>query len=134
MRIGIAIGIGVAGGRLERSGSDGVVGVSLDVSRARGYGVSGGHMRKIVSMAEIQDRFRDCLRAAEEGDMVVVTRDGKPVVALIAMSEVDRLERSQPGPEAGLAGLAGGWEGSEELIQHIAESPRTPSRAMVDLD
>jgi prevent-host-death family protein len=77
-------------------------------------------MRKIVSMAEIQDRFSDCLRAAEEGDTVVVTRDGKPVVALVAASEADRLERAPPNSDAGLAGLAGGWEGSEELVQRIA--------------
>jgi prevent-host-death family protein len=78
-------------------------------------------------MPEIQDRFSDCLRAAEEGDTIVVTREGKPIVALVAVSEVDevdRLECSQSGPEAGLAGLAGGWEGSEELIQRIGEFPR----------
>jgi hypothetical protein len=38
------------------------------------------------------------------------------------------------GPEDGLASLVGGWEGSEDLVQAIHETPRSGPREMADLD
>jgi hypothetical protein len=35
--------------------------------------------------------------------------------------------------ERGLAGLAGGWEGSEELVERLAESHRTGPRGTPEL-
>jgi len=50
-------------------------------------------------------------RKAEAGDPVVITRHGKPVVALVPAAELEQLERLRAaGPEGGLASLAGGWE------------------------
>jgi prevent-host-death family protein len=88
-----------------------------------------------ASVAEIEAHFSDFVRAAESGNTVLVTRHGKPVVALVPASEVAQLERPRAaGPEKGLISVAGGWEGSEELIERIAEIRRTPPRPDVDLD
>jgi prevent-host-death family protein len=58
----------------------------------------------------------DCLRAAEQGDTVLVTRNGEPVVALVSALKLELVGKKEAPPE-GLAGLAGGWEGSEELVE-----------------
>ncbi|MBW2431658.1 MAG: hypothetical protein JRF56_22100 [Deltaproteobacteria bacterium] len=50
-------------------------------------------------------------------------KHGKPVAALVRPQELANLERlRKAGPEGGLASLAGGWEGSEELVQILNES------------
>lgn len=88
-----------------------------------------------ASLAEIEAHFSDFLRTAESGGTVLVTRHGKPVVALVPASEVAQLERLRAaGPEKGLISVAGGWEGSEELVERIAEIRRTLPRPDVDLD
>lgn len=61
----------------------------------------------------------------------MITRHGKPVAALVSAERLGQLERlSAAGPEAGLAGLAGGWEGSEELVEALAASRRSRRRPM----
>jgi prevent-host-death family protein len=47
---------------------------------------------KIASVAEVKAHFSSYLRASEEG-LVVVTRNGKPVAALLAVTDEDELER-----------------------------------------
>lgn len=89
-------------------------------------------MAKTVSVADMGAHLSDCIQAAEGGDTVVVTRNGRPVVALVKVSELERLRAAES--QEGLASLAGGWEGSEELIQKVAESSRTASRFVEDLD
>jgi antitoxin (DNA-binding transcriptional repressor) of toxin-antitoxin stability system len=67
--------------------------------------------------------------------MVVITRRGRPVAALVGAEEFDRLRRLRSaGPEAGLASVAGGWEGSAELAERIDASPRCGRRSGVQLD
>lgn len=89
-------------------------------------------MAKTVSVAHMEAHLSDCIQAAEEGDTVVITRNGQPVVALVKVAEPERLRAE--GSQEGLASLAGGWEGSEELVQRVAESLRTPPRTVEDLD
>jgi prevent-host-death family protein len=86
-------------------------------------------MARAFPVAEVKMRFADCLREAERGEPVVITRHGKPVAALVAVAELDALRRLRAaGPDAGLAGLAGGWKGSEALVDSIARTPRRRSR------
>jgi prevent-host-death family protein len=86
-------------------------------------------MLKSVSVAEVKAHFADWVRAAESGESVVITRHGKPVVALVPTAELEQLARLKAaGPEKGLAGLAGGWEGSEELVERIMEARRSKPR------
>lgn len=92
-------------------------------------------MPKAFSVAEAKAHFADCLRAAEQGQPVVITRHGKRVAALVAASELESLERLRAaGPNLGLAGLAGGWKGSQALVDLIARLPRSRPRRSPKLD
>lgn len=88
-------------------------------------------MTKVFSVAEAKAHFADCLRSAEQGRPVVITRHGKRVAALVPAEELASLERLRAaGPEAGLASLAGGWSGSEELVEAVAQWRRSRPRAL----
>ena len=81
------------------------------------------------TVAEAKARFAECLRDAEEGRPVLITRHGKQVAAVVSLSDYEQLARLRAaGPEAGLAGIAGGWKGSEELADEIAQFRRTAGR------
>ena len=91
-------------------------------------------MPKSVSVAEVKAHFSDWVKEAEAGEPVVITRHGKPVVALVPASDMEQLRRLRSaGPEQGLASLAGGWEGSEELADRVAEIRRTGPRDTPEL-
>jgi len=82
-----------------------------------------------VSAAKAKAEFAECIRRAEAGDPVVITRHGKAVVALVRADRLDQLERMRSaGPAAGLAGVAGGWPGSKELVKVLAGSKRSRAR------
>ncbi len=86
-------------------------------------------MRKSASIADVKAHFADWVRTAEAGEPVVVTRHGKPVVALVPAGELEQLDRLRAaGPEKGLLSLAGGWEASEELVDLVAAQPRSAPR------
>ena len=92
-------------------------------------------MNKRISLAEAKASFSECIREVENGKAVLITRHGKPVAALVRPQDLDILERlRKAGPEGGLASLAGGWEGSEELARHLDESVRVGQRNSVSLD
>ena len=86
-------------------------------------------MTTTVSAAKAKAEFAGCIRKAEAGDPVVITRHGKAVVALVRADRLQQLERlGAAGPAGGLAGLAGGWRGSEELVRLLAGSTRSKAR------
>ena len=92
-------------------------------------------MSKTLSVAEAKAHFSECIRIAEDGDSLLITRHGKPVVALVRAEDLEQLERLRAaGPQAGLASLAGGWEDSDDLVTILRDSPRTGSRKVPDLD
>ena len=92
-------------------------------------------MFKNMSIAEAKAHLSVCIREAEQGESIVITRHGKPVAALVAASHLEQLERlRRAGPQGGLASLAGGWDGSEELVHHIEESARSEVRSLSSLD
>jgi prevent-host-death family protein len=89
----------------------------------------GKRVATTVSAAKAKAQFAECMRKAEAGDPVVITRHGRAVVALVRADRLQQLERlGSAGPAAGLAGLAGGWRGSEELVRLLAGSRRTKAR------
>lgn len=91
-------------------------------------------MSKNVSVADVKAHFADWVRTAEGGESIVITRHGKPVVALVPAGELEQLQRLRAaGPEKGLASLAGGWEGSEELADRTLEIRRSGPRTFPDL-
>ena len=84
---------------------------------------------KTVSAARAKAEFAEFVRKAESGEAVVITRHGKAVAALVPAHRFRQIERlSAAGPEAGLAGLAGGWAGSQELVDALAASRRSRPR------
>lgn len=92
-------------------------------------------MFKNMSIAEAKAHLSVCIRQAEQGESILITRHGKPVAALVAADHLEQLERlRKAGPQGGLASLAGGWEGSEEMVHHIEQSTRTESRCIASLD
>ena len=86
-------------------------------------------MTKTITAAAAKAQFAEHLRSTEQGHEVVITRHGKAVAALIPANELAQLKRLRGArPEAGLAGLAGGWEGSDTLVGAIATIRRTRRR------
>lgn len=86
-------------------------------------------MTSTVSAAKAKAEFAECMRKAEAGDPVVITRHGKAVVALVRADRLQQLERLRSaGAAAGLASLAGGWRGSQELVRLVAGSRRSKPR------
>lgn len=92
-------------------------------------------MTKTVPIAEAKATLSRWIRTVEQGEPVVITRHGRPVAALVPAEDVERLERLRAaGPEAGLVGLAGGWEGTDELVRRIEELARRGRRSVAPLD
>lgn len=88
-------------------------------------------MAKSASIRDVETHFEEWVQRAEAGEPVVITRQGKPVVALVPASEV---ESEAPKPKRGLASLVGGWEGSDEFVERVAEIRRSPPRDVLKLD
>lgn len=92
-------------------------------------------MKKSVSVAEAKANFSECIRRVEAGSSVIITRNGKPVAALVRPADLEQLGRlRKAGPEGGLVSIAGGWEGSEELTESLERSPRRGHREVPDLE
>lgn len=78
-----------------------------------------------MSVAEAKARFSECVRDAEGGEQVIITRHGKPVALVVGGENVQLVQRVlAAGGVRGLAAVAGGWEGSDELADVIAAAPR----------
>lgn len=92
-------------------------------------------MNRSMTVVEAKANFSEAVRTAERGEPVIITRHGKPVVALVDAAEILRWKALRAaGPKAGLVSVAGGWRGSEELADILARSRRTSRRRAVDLD
>lgn len=85
-------------------------------------------MSKTVSLEDAKAHLTECIKAAEAGETVVITREGQPVAALVSALKVSGPDPERvAGPQQGLISLLGGWEGSDELASLIEESSRTAS-------
>jgi prevent-host-death family protein len=86
-------------------------------------------MSRNLSIVEAKAHLSDCIREVEQGESVLITRHGKAVAALVPADILEQVERlKKAGPRGGLASLAGGWKGSEDLIRVLAQSRRTKRR------
>jgi prevent-host-death family protein len=91
--------------------------------------------RKALSVAEAKATLSNAIRDVEAGGIVLITRRGQPVAALVRPEDVAVLERLRAaGAEGGLASVAGGWEGADELVAHIAAAARRGRRRAARLD
>lgn len=92
-------------------------------------------MPKNLSIVEAKTHLCDCVRQVEQGGSVLITRHGKAVAALVPAEILEHVEHfKKAGPRGGLASLAGGWKGSEELVRLLARSKRTKPRKKPVLD
>jgi prevent-host-death family protein len=88
-----------------------------------------------TSIAEAKAHLAEYLRRAEGGEPIVLTRHGRPIAALVPIELLEQLDRLRAaGPEAGLASVAGGWEGSEEVAERAVAYGRTTGRRTPKLD
>ena len=90
-------------------------------------------MARKLSAAQAKSQLADCLRKAENGEPVIITRHGKAVAALVGMDRVALLERWNRRAGTGLAGLVGGWKGSEDLVRALTKVRRTRPRRPIPL-
>ena len=92
-------------------------------------------MPKQVTIAEARDQLSAHVRSAEHGTPVVITRRGRTGAAIVGAEEYARLDRLRAaGPQAGLAGLAGGWEGSDDLVRELDARRRSRPRPSEEID
>ncbi|ETX00880.1 MAG: hypothetical protein ETSY1_09530 [Candidatus Entotheonella factor] len=77
-------------------------------------------MRRVMTVAESKAHFAELLRFAETGEICVITRDGKPVAALVGQELLEQLKRLQASvPADGLAKLLGQWDDSEAFAEEL---------------
>jgi len=88
-----------------------------------------------LSAAQAKSQLADCLRKAENGEPIIITRHGKAVAALVGLDRVALGKRSDARTGAGLATLAGGWKGSDDLVKALWQGRRrTRPRRPITLD
>ncbi len=93
-------------------------------------------MRRILTAAEAKTRFAEALRIAEAGDVVEITRYGKPVAAIVGARALEQLERLLAAqPQEGLQSLVGRWDDGDELADEVDRvvSSRGAMREIPDL-
>lgn len=85
----------------------------------------------VVSLGDAKAKLAECVRQAESGGSVVITRHGKAVAAIVSNEDFEALRRLRAaGPEGGLASVLGGWSDSDELAETLDQHHRTPVRAV----
>jgi prevent-host-death family protein len=91
-------------------------------------------MARTVTAAEAKSGLAECIRKAESGEAVTITRHGKPVAVLVAAERMASIAGGRARRGGGLAALAGGWKGSEEFLRMLAKRRRSRVRRLVRLD
>jgi len=92
-------------------------------------------IRETVSLSEAKANLSESIRRVERGASVTITRHGKPVAALVPVDDIATLERLRAaGAEGGLTSVAGGWEGSDELVERIRETNRSKPRKVRSIE
>lgn len=93
-------------------------------------------MTKQVSIAEAKARFAACVKDAESGEEVVITRHGRAVAAMVSLEELNllrqRAARDQRGSLLELVGLDPEGE-LVDALEHVLQD-RGPVRAVEGMD
>lgn len=90
---------------------------------------------RITTLVEAKATLSEPIQAVEKGESVFITRHGKAVVALVPAIGGLRLGELQARrSETGLASIAGGWEGSEELADILVRRLRASRRHSIRLE
>ena len=83
-------------------------------------------MSKAMTIAEAKSRFSDCVRSAEGGETVLITRYGKPAAAVVSakyLAELERLRRKGAARQ-GLAALIDRFSDGEEFAAEAEQIVR----------
>jgi prevent-host-death family protein len=91
-------------------------------------------MARTVTAAQAKSQLAECIRKAESGEAVIITRHGKPVAVLVAADRMASIAGWRGRRGGGLAALAGGWKGSEDFVRTLAKLRRSRLRRIVRLD
>lgn len=85
-------------------------------------------MPKTLTAAEAKTHFAASLRRAEAGEIVEITRYGKPVAALVGAEQIEQLRRLRAaGPDDGLAGLIGRFDDGDDFADEVERVIETRS-------
>ena len=90
-----------------------------------------GHLVTTLPVAELKAHFSDALRQVESGGRIIVERRGKPVAALVPLSEVG------PGGEdwwRELDGIVADVPDFDEIMRDVVRSRRRSRARPVDLE
>jgi len=86
-----------------------------------------------VSASVAKARLSEWIQRTMLGEIVLITRHGKLVAALVPPEYLEQLQRlRRAGPQAGLVSVAGGWSGSDELAESLGQIERTAPRSQPD--
>jgi len=78
-----------------------------------------------ISLTKLKTHFSAYIRNVETEAPIIITKYGKPIVALIHITDFALLnQHHQKNPPKGLASIAGGWNGSMELADILDHSKR----------
>ena len=81
---------------------------------------------KAMTIAEANAQFSDCVKSAEAGEPVLITRYGRPAAAVVSAKYLVELEserRSGPA-QRGLAALVGRFSDGEDLVTELERTSR----------
>lgn len=94
-------------------------------------------MSKAMTIAEAKAHFSQCVKSAEDGETVVITRYGRAAAAVVSAKYLAELEAAgSKGPgQRGLAALVGRFPDGAELASDVerAASHRTAPRKTPNL-
>lgn len=88
-----------------------------------------------ISAANAKATFAECLRSAERGETVVVTRHGRPVAAIVAPSDWEQIARLRSAdPMSGLGGLVGAFDDADEFVEALDGINRSSQRSLPEFE
>jgi len=88
-----------------------------------------------LGVAEAKRRFSELIERGGHGERFVISRRGKPVVALVSPREVRTRPQGQPLGLAAVAGALSDWDSLDDVVAEIYSSRRkAKEREVPDLD
>lgn len=79
-------------------------------------------MSKTISVAEAKRRFSELMsRVVYAGERFVIERKGKPMIAVVGVEDLKRLEATPTKEAKGLLAAVGAWEELENLDGVVAQ-------------
>jgi prevent-host-death family protein len=82
-------------------------------------------MAQVLGVGEAKRRFSELIDRVRDGERFVVTRRGRPAVALVPLTELAENEEQRPLGLAALAGTLADWPELKEVVDEIYASRRS---------